>query len=528
MDHGDTDTVKRTHYDTIIVGAGHNGLVCANYLARSGKRVLVLEAAEQCGGLAASYEFHPGFKASVAQYATHLPTQIVDDLRLTDHGYRSGNLDLVGLSPAEPPVRLNGANISGAVETDAAAFQEYHRLMDKLAQMFQPFWQKTVPPIGNNSLSEIASFAQLGLKIRMLGKQDMQEFFRIVALPMYDLLDEFVTSPVLKAMLSWDGLIGTKQAPRSPNNSVLQLLYRLQNRSEVCVDVASLVDALLGAARAAGVEIRTDAPVAKVEVESRDGPAGAAADLTATGVTLESGERIAAGQIISSADPRSTFLNLTGAEHLDIEFTNRIDRYRDRGMVTKVHLALSGVPDFSGLDQPDGRMVLAPDVETIEWAFDNAKYGELPQTPVMEVMVPSLHNSALAPAGQHVLSANVMYTPFAVRGDEASGGWSVASRAALLESVLHVLERYSPSIQSQLVGTQLLTPQDLERSHRVSGGHWHHGDFALDQLIMMRPTHGAAQYKTPIEGLMLCGAGTHPAGDLTGLPGFNAAREALK
>ncbi|MEM9622039.1 MAG: NAD(P)/FAD-dependent oxidoreductase [Pseudomonadota bacterium] len=512
------------HYDTIVIGAGHNGLVCASYLARNGKRVLVLEAADVCGGLAATHEFHPGFNACVAQYASHLPRRIVEDLKLADYGYQPGRLDLIGLSPGATPLRLSDANLNGAASADLEAYRDYHRLVDKLAQMFQPFWQKTVPPIGNNSLPEILAFAQLGFKIRTLGKEDMQEFFRIIALPMYDLLDEYVSSPLLKAMLSWDGLIGTKQAPRSPNNSVLHLLYRLQGSADVCVNVPGLVNALSGAAEAAGVEIRTGAPVARIQIEATPGQTSDVTQLAATGVVLENGEQITASQVISNADPKTTFLTLAGAEYLDIEFTNRIARYRDRGMVSKLHLALDGLPAFSGVENPDGRLLLAPDVETIEWAYDNAKYGELPEQPVMELMVPSLHNTELAPAGQHVLSANIMYTPFEVR----DGGWTETSRAALLESALTVLEAYAPSIRSQVLGAQLLTPQDLENTYRVSGGHWHHGDFALDQLIMMRPTHGAAQYTTPISGLMLCGAGTHPAGDLTGLPGFNAAREALK
>ncbi|MBO6557888.1 MAG: NAD(P)/FAD-dependent oxidoreductase [Pseudomonadales bacterium] len=503
-------------YDSIVVGAGHNGLVCSNYLAKRGKRVLLLEAGERCGGLASTYEFHPGFKTSVAQYATHLPKRIINDLKLRDFGYASHKLDLEALSPEGDSVSLRSGSLFGASADDMAAYQDYDRLLDKFAQMFQPFWQKTVPPIGNNSLSEMLAFAELGLKIRLMGREDMQEFFRVIALPMYDLLDEYVSSPLVKSLLSWDALIGTKQAPRSPNNSVLHLLYRMQGDSEICVNIQNLVEALTQSAEANGVEIRTAAPVESIQI-SQESEA-----LAATGVVLESGEAISAGQVISSADPKTTFLSLVGSEWLEIEFTNRIQRIRDRGMVSKLHLALDGLPAFNGLDSPDRRLLLAPDVETIECAFDNAKYGELPEQPVLEVTTPSLSSSDLAPEGKHVMSINVMYTPYALKE-----GWNVSAREALQESVVKTLETYAPAIRSQILGSELLTPADLESRFHVSGGHWHHGDFALDQLIMMRPTHGAAQYKTPIDGLLLCGAGTHPGGDLTGLPGFNAAREAL-
>ena len=507
-----------TSYDTVIIGAGHNGLVFAGYLAKRGQRVLLLEASEDCGGLAASYEFHSGFRASVAQHVGHMPEHIIRDLDLAKYGFspQSEALDLTWLGTDGAQVRLAGDHLSGVSDDEQSAFASYSRLMNRFASMLAPFWLKTVPPIGNNSLSEILSFAELGLKMRLLGKDDMRELLRIVTLPMHDLMDEYFSHPGLKAMLSWDALIGSRQAPRSPNNSVLQLLYRLASDTAKSSQVESLVSALRQSAQDRGVEIRTSAPVARIQVEPGiDG-------LAAAGVQLEDGESIPTKRIVSSTDPKTTFLKLLGAEFLEIEFSNRIRRIRDRGLVSKLHLALRGLPSFTGLETLQARLILAKDIESIEWAYDDAKYGEVPATPVLEIVIPSLSNPGLAPRGRHVLSANILYTPYQQRD-----GWSEAARGALMDRTMAVLESYAPGIRELVVGQELLTPVDIESRFAASGGHWHHGDLALDQLIMMRPTYGAAQYRTPITGLYLCGAGTHPGGDLTGIPGHNAAKEML-
>lgn len=505
-------------YDTIIIGAGHNGLVCAGYLAKRGQRVLVLEAGQACGGLAASYEFHKGFRACLARHIGHFPASIIRDLNLTKHGLSPDDraADLTWLGPDGAHIRLAENRLSGVSEAEQQAYSKYSRLMNRFAAMLSPFWLKTVPPIGHNSLSEILSFAELGLKLRLLGKDDMREFFRVVTLPMHDLMDEFLTHPGLKAMLCWDGLVGSRQAPRSPNNSVIQLLYRLASDTSKSLQVETLISALSESARERSVEIRSAAPVARIQVEP--GSQG----LSAIGVRLEDGETISAQRVVSSADPKTTFLKLLGAEFLEIEFTNRIRRIRDRGLVSKLHLALDGLPGFTRLEHPSGRLILAPDMDSIEWAYDHAKYGDLPDLPVLEIIVPSLFNSGLAPEGQHVLSANILYTPYQQRD-----GWNEAARRLLFDRSMDVLESYAPGLRRLVLGHELLTPMDIEARFNASGGHWHHGDLALDQLIMMRPAHGAAQYRTPVQGLYLCGAGSHPGGDLTGIPGHNAAKEIL-
>jgi len=503
-------------YDSIIIGAGHNGLVCASYLAAAGQRVLVLEASDVPGGLASKHEFHPGFSASPAHVAGHFPASIAQDLNLTEHG--ADPLDerpcLVGLDAGGQHVVVRPDAVTGVGEADAGAWLEFTAMMRRFARALDPFWGKTIPRIGSNGLGDMLTFAQLGLKLRRLGKADMHEFMRIAALPARDLMDERFGDERLKAMLSWDGLIGSKMAPRSPNGAVLTMLYR-QGRQ--AYRPSALIGALHSAAVSAGAEIRTGALVSRILIDGgSDGPA-------ATGVELAGGESIAARNVVSSADPKSTFLRLVGVRYLDIGFTNRIRRFRTDGLVAKLHLAVNETPRFTGLDVPSGRLLIAPDMDAIEFAFDDAKYGSCSEHPVLEVMVPSLDDPTLAPPGQHVVSAHVLYVPYRLKG-----GWSDAARDALVERSIDTLELYAPGLRDQIVASELLTPPDIEARFRASGGHWHHGEFAMDQLLMMRPTYGAAQYRSPIAGLWLCGAGSHPAGDLTGLPGHNAAREILR
>jgi phytoene dehydrogenase-like protein len=513
-----------SQYDSIIIGAGHNGLVCAAYLAKAGQRVLVLEASDAAGGLAASREFHPGFKASVAQTVNHLSQKVVDELGLKDHGLElsAPALDTIGLSVTGDHVTIKSGSVSGVVEEDAANYRQLRDSLKKFSAALQPFWTKTMPGIGGNSLGEVLTFAQLGLKLRLLGKEHMLEFMRVATLPMRDLMDEKFDNDVLKAALSWDGLIGSKMAPRSPNHAVFSLLYRMcgQHDGMHSVPVAgmeSLVNALQGAATAAGAEVRCGSPVKRITVRAD------AEGQRISGVELGNGELIEAPRVVSATDPQRTFLNLLGARHLEIEFTNRIHRLRCEGYVAKLHLALKGLPSFTGLDSPNGRMIIAPSMDAIEFAFDDAKYGHCSQNPVMECFVPSLGDPSLAGEGQHVLSANIMYVPANLKG-----GWSDAARDAVTQRVLAELETYAPGIRELVLHAELLTPDDLDQKYHVTGGHWHHTEFAVDQMLMMRPTYQAAQYSTPIPGLYLCGAGSHPGGGLTGAPGHNAAREILK
>ena len=504
-------------YDSIIIGAGHNGLVCAAYLSKRGQSVLVLESAEIPGGLAASREFHAGFRAPVAHSVNHFPQKIVKDLSLETHGFKvSGDpLPMVGLSPDGNHVVLHEDSVGGVGAKDAESYKDYSRLMQRFAAALKPFWLKTIPRVGITNLADLMTFGHIGLKLRLLGKEDMREFMRIAALPVRDLMDENFDNGVLKALLCWDGLIGSKMAPRSPNHAVLPMLYRMSGEGHGAP--GKLINALSAAASDCGAEIRTSTAVQRILVEVENGA------LATRGVQLANGEKIEADRVVSSADPQTTFFRLVGVENLEIEFSNRIRRLRCEGYVAKLHLALSGLPKFEGLDRLDGRMIIAPEMDAIEFAFDDAKYGGCSKLPVMEIVIPSLHDASLAPQGQHVLSAHVMYAPYGHKG-----GWDEPARESLRERVIDTIARYAPGIRDQIIHSEILTPEDLERSFNVSGGHWHHTEFALDQSLMMRPTYQAAQYSTPLPGLYLCGAGSHPGGDLTGGPGHNAAHEILR
>ena len=268
---------------------------------------------------------------------------------------------------------------------------------------------------------------------------------------------------------------------------------------------------------AAGVHIQTGMKVRRIEIGSDSDV------LDAKGVELFDGRVINASRVVSSADPKSTFLDMVGAKKLEIEFTNRINRLRCDGYVAKLHLALSGLPKFAGIDSPGERMIIAPEMDAIEFAFDHAKYGEYSNAPVMELLIPSVKNPEMAPEGCHVLSAHVMYIPRNLKN-----GWTEEDREMLYKTLIHTIEQYAPGISEQIVYGEVLTPEDLEKSFNVTGGHWHHAELSMDQMLMMRPTYEAAQYSTPIKNLYLCGAGSHPGGGLMGGPGHNAAKEILR
>ena len=512
------------HYDTIIIGGGHNGLVCSAYLAKKGHHVLVLEASDNLGGLAETREFHPGFKASVAHSISNFSTKVAKDLNLSAYGFTSGAAPMttVGLNASGEHVTLTGLEVEGVGVEDVESYKEYRQVMQKFTNLLHPFWHKTMPRIGDNSLPSRMTFGQLGLKLRLLGKEDMGEFMRIATLPARDLMDENFDSDLLKAVLCWDGLIGSKMAPRSPNATVLSLLYRMTGEHGgahiiPAEGIESLFIALKETAERAGAEIRTGTRVSRILIQADE------SGLKTNGVKLASGETITANRVVSTTDPKRTFLELVGIENLEIEFTNRIRRLRSEGYVAKLHLALNGVPKFTGLDKPDGRLIIAPNMDAIEFAFDDAKYGEGSKQPVMEVVIPSLHNESLAPVGQHVLSAHVMYVPY-----ELKSSWTDQTRAVLQEKVIDTLSIYAPDIKEHILYSEVLTPLDLEQRHGATGGHWHHTELSLDQMFMMRPTYEAAQYATPIPGLYVCGAGCHPGGGLVGASGHNAAHEMLK
>jgi phytoene dehydrogenase-like protein len=334
-----------------------------------------------------------------------------------------------------------------------------------------------------------------------------------------DLLDEHFESPLLKGALAFDAVLGTNLGPRSPG-SVFTLLYRLAAGRGAAASLAqpvgglgALTEALAGAAIGAGAELRLATPVARVIVTED----------SASGVVLESGERLEADCVVSSTDPQTTFLRLLGAEHLDAGFVRRVSHLRTLGMTAKLHLALERLPRFTALAGavPTGRLVLAPSLQAVERAFNDAKYGNFSAAPLLEIIVPTAVDPSLAPPGRHVLSVVVQYAPYRV-----AGGWE-GRREQFLDTILQTLEAHAPGLRDSVRAAELLTPRDIEAQFRITGGHWHHAELALDQFFMVRPLAGAAQYRAPLRGLFLCGAGCHPGGGVMGLAGRNAARQIL-
>ena len=507
-------------HDCIVIGAGHNGLTCAALLARAGRAVVVVEAAERLGGAAATREFAPGFRVSAGAHLLHLmPQRLQRDLQLESHGLRfaARRMPTTLLSADLAPMSL-GTGLSTA---DSNQFALYQERMQRFAKALVPLFSAVPPRLGTPNWSDRLSLLKVGLSVRKLGRRDMRELLRIGGMNVHDLLDENFESERLKGALAFDAVLGANFGPRSPG-TVLTLLYRIaaeaasgdEGLSQPVGGMGAVSEALAAAARAAGATIRTASPVASILMK----------DDRADGVTLESGEQIRARNVISSADPKTTFLKLLGARHLDAGFVRRVDHFRSRGLAAKLHLALKHAPTLGGVEpkQLAGRLLHAPSLAYVEHAYNHAKYGEFSARPIMEITVPTANDPTLAPAGQHVLSAIVQYVPYTLKE-----GW-VTGRARLQDTLLDSLERLSPGLRDSVLFGELLTPPDLEREFRASGGHWHHGDLAFDQFMMVRPVPGAAQHRTPIDGLYLCGAGCHPGGGVMGVAGRNAAQQVLQ
>ncbi|HLW25549.1 MAG TPA: NAD(P)/FAD-dependent oxidoreductase [Steroidobacteraceae bacterium] len=507
-------------HDVIVIGGGHNGLVCAALLARRGRSVLVLEAESAVGGAAATREFAPGFRVSACAHLVHLmPARLIEELSLERHGleWAAQGLPTSALMPDAPPLPIESQSLGA----DRGAYEDYAAQMQRFARALGPVLEQVPPRLGTHEWSDIAGLMRLGWRIRRLGRSDMRELLRIGGMNVHDLLEEHFASSALKGALAFDAVLGTNFGPRSPG-TVLTLLYRLaaqcsagpRGLAQPRGGVGALSAALARAAAAAGAVIRTRAPVSEVIVEGDH----------AAGVVLESGERIAARCVVSNADPKTTFLRLLGPRHLDTGFVRRVTHLRARGLAAKLHLALDRAPAFAGAAARllGGRLLVAPSLEYLERAFNHAKYGEYSSAPAFEVTVPSLNDPALAPSGQHVLSAVVQYVPY-----ELKGGWE-GKRERLTARCIDALERLSPGLGASVIGSELLTPADIEREFHISGGHWHHADLAFDQFFMVRPVPGATQHRTPLPGLYLCGAGCHPGGGVMGTAGRNAALEILK
>ncbi len=505
-------------YDAIVVGAGHNGLVCSALLAKAGKKVLVLEANERVGGAAITREFADGYAVSACAHLLYqLQPKVRKELGLSLR-LAGGAMQTVALSPDRQHVRYAGDAVSGVANADVRSYRQFHGQMARFANLLNTHLNSAPPRLGTRHYSDLAKLARLGFDLRRLGRDEMRTFLRLIGINIHDEVTERFENPLLRGALSLDAVLGTHLGPRSPN-TIMTYLYRLAaghgRLSAPQGGMGSLAEELAQAARGAGVTIRTGMPVKRIIVENG----------RVAGVETNSGERFESMTVVSNADPKRTIMELVGTRHVETGFTRRINNIRMRGNAAKLHLALERLPAFAGLAKAEygDRLVVAPDEHYVERAFNPAKYGESSPQPVMEITFPSVRDPALAPGGKHVMSCIVQYAPYAL-----AGGWTDAAREAFTRACIETMGRYAPDLESCVTATELLTPVDIEREFHITGGHWHHGELALDQFMFVRPVCGAAQYRMPLDGLYLCGAGAHPGGGISGAAGRNAAMFILK
>ncbi len=522
-------------YDAIIIGAGHNGLVTAAYLAKAGKQVLVLERRPIIGGIAATEEIFPGFKYSTcAHLAASFSHEIISGLELQKHELRMLPLDPLLFAPSldgnslllpRDPAKA-AEEIRRHSNTDAGKFGPFCSLIKNLSTFVRVLYGVPLPDKASLASFNPVKLIKIGIKFHRLGEKEMYAFLRILPMSIADLLSEWFESELLKAAVAAGALLGSFVGPRQQGTSFTLLHHQLgesngalRTAGFVRGGIGNLPQALAHAARQNGAEIRTGAEVAHVVTKN-----GAA-----TGVVLQNGDEISATVAISNADVKRTFLKLVESTYLDPHFLLQVTNLRSRGTVAKINLALDTLPKFTGTAahlssaRLGGVIHIGPTVDDLERASDDAKYGRFSKRPFLEITIPSLADPSVAPAGKHVMSVWMQYAPYHLRG----GDWN-ARRDALGDTVVNVIEEYAPGFKNSILHRQVLTPLDLEQIFGVTEGHIYHAELALDQIFFMRPLPGWARYHTPIDNLFLCGSGAHPGGGITGLPGYYAAKTILK
>src|SRR3954468_3043948 len=518
--------------DVVIIGGGHNGLVTAFYLAKAGLKPLVLERRAVSGGAAITEEFSPGFRCStLAHSAGPLLPEIVSDMQLARHGLKlvTPEIGVTALSPDGRALVLYNDGSRAAQEIskfsakDAERYPVFQQSLEKISRVISDALKLAPPNIDDPSRGDLWAMLQTGRALRKLGKKDMYRLLRWGPMAVADLVSEFFETELLRATIAARGIFGTAMGPWSAGSSLVLLIraagdpHPAGSSFFAIGGTGAITQAMTAAAKEAGAEIRTSAEVREVCVK----------DGAATGVVLASGEEINAKAVISNADPRRTLLTLVDPTHLTPDFVMKLQNIRMPGTVAKVNLALSALPKFTSLNADDaalrGRIHIGPEIDYLERAFDESKYGNFSPHPYLEVTIPSLTDPSLAPNGKHVMSVYMQYAPFKLKNAE----WD-NQRSALGETVVKTLAEYAPNLPSLVEDGQIITPKDLETTYGLTGGHIFHGELALDQFFTMRPLLDWARYRTPIKSLFLCGSGTHPGAGLTGGSGMNAAREILK
>ena len=519
----------------VLIGGGHNALVAAFYLAKGGFKPLVLERREMVGGGAITEEFYPGFRAStLAHTVGPLRADIVRDMQLQRFGCEILSPDPRVFAPTPDGQALffyndtakTAEGIAPFSKKDAGKYAQFAGVLESFNEVLAQIASMTPPAIDKPSPEDFWNLFKTGRGVRQLGKEGIFNLFRWSPMAVADFVSEFFDTELLRAVIAARGIFGNALGPWSAGSTAVLLLRAAADAHPVGSaafprgGLGSLTRALAESAKEAGAEIRTEAEVERIRVK----------DGAVAGIVLKDGEEIAAQAVVSGADPKRTFFQLLDPSQLDPVFANRIKNFRAWGNVAKVNLALGGLPSFSALETDErtlralsGRIHVGPDIDYLERAFDDSKYGELSRAPYLDVTIPTILDPALAPDGKHVLSAYVQFAPYKLK----EGNWNTNRRELGLR-VINTLAAYAPNFSSLVEGVQVITPEDLETCYGFAGGHIFHGELALDQLFTMRPVLDWARYKTPIRGLFLCGSGTHPGNGLTGASGANAVREIIR
>ncbi|MGB8889907.1 MAG: NAD(P)/FAD-dependent oxidoreductase [Candidatus Korobacteraceae bacterium] len=518
--------------DVVIVGAGHNGLITAFYLAKAGFKPLVLERQPTVGGCAITAEFHPGFRCSrLAHGCGPIQSDIVAEMNLVRHGFKSYSptVRVLSLAPAGnlalySDITRAQQEIAKLSPRDADNYGEFQSSLTRIGEVASLLMAMTPPDLEDPASGNVWELLKAGHKIRGLGEKDLYRVLRWGPMAVADLMAEWFDTELLRGTIAAQGIFGTFLGPWSAGSSAALLLRIAPDSnlagpaSYIAGGTGTLTSAMAAAAIEAGAEIRTLQEVSRIKVK----------DGVVAGIVLANGEEIDSRAIISNADPKRTLLGLIEPQHLQPTFLQKLQHYRMQGTVAKVNLALNGLPKFKGVDGDaaallSGRIQISPEIDYLERAFDASKYGEFSPHPYIEATIPTLWDSTLAPPGRHVMSIYMQYAPYKLRNAD----WD-SRHDALGDTVIHTLAEYAPDLPSLVEAREVITPKDLEQNYGLTGGHIFHGELALDQLFTMRPLLDWAQYRTPIKNLYLCGSGTHPGTGLTGGSGANAAREILK